>query len=641
MAVLRRVVLSTWCTLGIWLSWASVPLSAPPHGALPAPLLASDLVAVPIANGTATFDLPTGRAHDRYLVVTSALAAQPGPFPVEIRAEAVADPRPFAAEDRPVASRCIERLERRRRDAAWVRDAVGPPADAGHTVEPPAERSFWLMVRGDDFARRENYQNVVARRVAAGPACAVYVDRDDLARPGLDALVGETRETFEREVYPIARRTLGRHRDVDGDGRFTILFTHWLGQLSGGTVSVGGFVRGSDFYPDLEPPLGNRCDMMYLNADLQTGPHLRTLLAHEYAHAITFSEHVFGRYLPDAPHQEEESWLDESIAHLAENRFGYSWSNLDYRISGFLNAPERYRLVVEDYRAAELWRGHGNRGSTYLFLRWCVDQFGEDTLRSLVQSNLSGVTNVETALGCPFAELYRAWTAALFLSQTGMAREPSEELRFLSLRAQLGSRLLAGPSYEYLDPDGAARRFSLVGTSTKYWLACAASAAGMRVRVLADPAADLQVTVRRLPANLPRLVMHARLVPSSQPADTPRRFRVELSEADGVPANLEHLAWERLEPGSNKETDRGCSSGVLDAHDLREAFGRTRLEPDRPHVSAEFELDPGTPRDPSIVIKLAARDDAGHSVTAWCTLDLSRHAEPARIANAEGRTEKR
>src|SRR5207249_7185987 len=143
-----------------------------------------------------------------------------------------------------------------------------------------------------------------------------------------------------------ACRHLVRVQDDGRDGRFTMLMPPWLGKRQGGKVAVDGFVRGSAFSRDVAAPFSNHCDMMYLNANLRPGPHLRTLLAHEYTHAVVFSEHVFGDYLPGLPAQDEESWLNEGLAHLAEEAHGHGWSNLDYRVSAFLNSPEDYPLVV-------------------------------------------------------------------------------------------------------------------------------------------------------------------------------------------------------------------------------------------------------------------------------------------------------
>ena len=181
---------------------------------------------------------------------------------------------------------------------------------------------------------------------------------------------------------------------------------------------MDGFARGADL--DLDPsgrPFGNRCDMVYLNAGLKAGPHLRTVLAHEYTHAVTFSRKALRRRPPGVRSpSEEEGWLDEAIAHLVEDAFGFSRSNIDYRVSAYLTQPERYRLVVDDYFSADLFRSHGNRGATYLFLRWCVDRHGPGLLDALVRSDLRGVENLEAATGSTFPDLFRRWTVALYLS---------------------------------------------------------------------------------------------------------------------------------------------------------------------------------------------------------------------------------
>ncbi len=46
--------------------------------------------------------------------------------------------------------------------------------------------------------------------------------------------------------------------------------------------------------------------------------------------------------------------------------------------------------MVDDYYAADLFRSHGSRGSTYLFLRWCADRYGMDLVTRLVQSRFKG-----------------------------------------------------------------------------------------------------------------------------------------------------------------------------------------------------------------------------------------------------------
>ena len=253
--------------------------------------------------------------------------------------------------------------------------------------------------------------------------------------------------TFDDRIVPVAARTVGLASDIDGDGRFTVLLSSWLNRLGNGRHAVDGFVRVTDLDPAFPPPFGNHCDMMYLSTGLRPGPHLRTVLAHEYMHAVVFSRK--SRELARAGRiaLEEEGWLDEALAHLAEDLHGFSRSNIDYRVSAFLSRPERYQLVVEDYYAADLFRSHGNRGSTYLFLRWCVDQYGPDLLPTLIESRLRGVANLEEATGCSFAELYRRWSVALFLSGLDpAAAEPARgAYRSVDMRAPIEDWELAGP----------------------------------------------------------------------------------------------------------------------------------------------------------------------------------------------------
>jgi len=317
--------------------------------------------------------------------------------------------------------------------------------------------------------------------------------------PQLQPAIDDAVHTFDSEVYPFARQHLGQVLDVDRDGRFTMLFTSWLGKLSGGKVSVSGFVRGSDWYRDLPAPFGNCCDMMYLNTNLKPGPYLHSILAHEYTHAILFSEHVFGNYLPDAPRQDEEAWLNEGLAHLAEDLHHYGWQNLDYRIAAFLREPEHYALVVPDYYSAGSWRSPGHRGAAYLFVRWCIDRYGEDLARKLIQSNLAGVANLEVATGAHFSDLFRQWSVAMLLSGTDLSVAPVSPLLHLNLRHPLGGQNLSGPHVTQLSLTGAQVQIQLAGTSAAYLLLHSPGGEGSRISISAEPHAELQVTLVRIP----------------------------------------------------------------------------------------------------------------------------------------------
>ncbi len=314
------------------------------------------------------------------------------------------------------------------------------------------------MIADGDALSASNYLAVEGRLRAVGHRVQVYVDARDGEAVGPEVL-RDLVETFDDRVFPVASTTYGTARDVDGDGRFTVLMSSWLEGLSGGRYAVDGFVRGADLDPNLSSPFSNRCDMMYLNAALKAGPHLRTVLAHEYTHAAIYTAKTFAGPGGERLGGDEEGWLDEGLAHLAEDLHGFSRTNLDYRVSAFLSRPERYRLVVEDYYAADLFRSHGNRGGTYLFLRWCADRFGPGLLPALVRSPTRGMANLEAATGVPFAELYRQWSVALFLSGLEPGRAAAADgFCSLDVRGPFDDWELAGPRAARVAPGGRPRR---------------------------------------------------------------------------------------------------------------------------------------------------------------------------------------
>jgi hypothetical protein len=271
-------------------------------------------------------------------------------------------------------------------------------------------------------------------------------------------------------------------------------------------------VRANDFQDHVAAPFGNHADLVYLNSSVEPGSELKTLLAHEYTHAVCFSRRLAdaGR---EAPLSDEEDWLNEAIAHVAENLHAtgtgqpdwsnldwsnldwsnldwsnLDWSNLDWRISAFLASPQTSPLAVRDYFRAGLWRDPGCRGATYLFLRYWVDQFGEQLLRDLVDSPAVGKRNLERATGMSFAELFRRWTIAL----------AQDKIASVRLHGKIGACDLAGLARIEWHPERGACEIDLHGTSTsRVVLKPAEQARTLRIVVKTEPAARPQLTLVR------------------------------------------------------------------------------------------------------------------------------------------------
>jgi hypothetical protein len=375
------------------------------------PSAATPIQPLAVHDGRLSAVLATEQPGDQFLLILGSLRRTEGALHVCLTTSATSEPETVPLEkpalDPEWQQRVAQLAERQARSRLqrWQVDDF-PPRDL------PRHKVFHLLVKDTDVRNPGSYVAVTGELRGVGKYCQVYVDRNCPDQGALQPTIDDVIRTFDDEIRP---RALGHVLDVDRDGRFTILMSGWLGRLQGGQVKVSGFVRGSDFYRDGAAPFSNCCDMMYLSTDLRPGPFLHTLLAHEYTHGIVFCEHVFSDYLPGSRRWDEESWLNEAISHLVEDRHGYTWANLDYRISAYLSAPQRYALVVADYYGQRIWRDPGPRGCTYLFLRWCVDRFGPDLLTRLVQSNVNGIDNLEVATQTHFAELFRQWSAAVAL----------------------------------------------------------------------------------------------------------------------------------------------------------------------------------------------------------------------------------
>lgn len=571
-------------------------------------------VAIAVSAGRARFQVDQRGQRAPTLVIVSSLAREAGPFPIRLTAKGVTVPEPIATvDDRP------NRLVKARVSPL---DAVPVPTSS----PPAAERTFHLLVRDGDVASASNYLPVRASLRATGQRVQVYVDNQDSGRVGSEVL-RDLVATFDGRIFPVAAKTIGIARDADGDGRFTVLMSSWLTRLAGGRLSVDGFVRGADLDADLKAPFSNHCDMMYLSATLEAGPHLRTVLAHEYTHAVTCTAKSFTSSKGEGIALDEEGWLDEGLAHLGEDLHRFSRSNIDYRISAFLSRPERYRLVVDDYYTADLFRSHGNRGGTYLFLRWCADRFGQGLLPTLVRSNCRGTENLEAATGLSFAALYRQWSIALFLSGLDPAHPSDRAFRSIDLRSPIGGWELAGPRTLHVAPGSGAETWTTAGTSSRYVVVEPLSEAQVEIEVEAPQDAELQVTALPLPADLARLNLVVRTTTS--PRGTVH-VHASLAELRGTPVRLSAMAWEPLAPAAEPRACR-FRHGGLDHDAIASAFGADTVPPRGVLHSQSIHLDGVAPGDGPVVIKVQGVDPLGRRVAAWAEINPGSTRDSAEV----------
>jgi hypothetical protein len=573
--------------------------------------------AIAVRDGRSIVRVPTPSPGSEVLVVVSSLARSRGPFPIQLTARpASAASVPDQADDGPRGSPP---------QAAAVPAEQSDPAPSSRL--PALDRVFHMMVRDGDAASSSNYTAIHGMLKGVGRRVQVYVAAEDVEQVSTTS-IQDLILTFDDRIYPLTSGRVGPARDVDGDGRFTILLSSWLEHLGGGKYPVDGFVRVADLDTAFRPPFGNECDMMYLSSSLKAGPHLRTVVAHEYMHAALFSQRSSRARRAGHLAMEEEGWLDEALAHLAEDLQGFSTSNIDYRVSAFLTCPELYQLVVDDYYAADLFRSHGSRGSTYLFLRWCADRYGTDLVSRLVQSDLRGAANLEAATGSTFAGLYRRWSLALFLTGLRPAHESSaacgDDFLSINMRAPCEEWELAGPRFTRVAADGIAGGWPALGTSSHFAVVGGSPSGAVEIEVAGPREAEIQVTVVPLGADMPRLDL---AVTQVQGSGGEVRLRARVHERNGVPVRLSALAWEPLTPQANPHST-GFRCGRLDMLGVAAAFGTSAL-PGLGELRSQLIPLPGVlPGSGPLAVKIIGTDEKGRRIAAWAEIDF----EPARPA---------
>jgi hypothetical protein len=340
-------------------------------------------------------------------------------------------------------------------------------------------RRFSIHVTDGSLQDPRHYVTVVARLAAIGNRVRVFVDEqvgpDEIAHGLLEQLVSE----FDDGVVSRLEREYGTVSDVDKDGRFAVLLSPWLSKLQGGTVSLNGFVRSSDFQPNRPAPFSNRSDLLYLNSNLTPGPEFTTLLAHEFTHAIICDRRS------RSGSGDEDDWLNEGLAHLSETQFSSSLSNLDHRVARFYNDPSRYPLAVHDYYSAGLWRDHGCRGATWSFMNRLQNRFGRELVAALIDSDRSGINNVERATGVAFADLFRDWSVSVFDPTASGCSTGADN----AVRTQWRS---CGPSVNSWDPR---QNLSLTIRGTAFTGIRVSRSGRYRIKVSADCGASLQVSL--------------------------------------------------------------------------------------------------------------------------------------------------
>ena len=182
-------------------------------------------------------------------------------------------------------------------------------------------------------------------------------------------------ETFEKKIYPTNQEFFGAEwiPGVDNDPHLYILYASDLGS------SLAGYNSSSDTVLRLAHDSSNAHEMFYLNSDALplSDPYTLSVMAHEFQHLI------HGYHDPN-----EEIWMNEGFSELATLLNGFSAGGFDYVFAYDTD------VQLNDW-STDSNENVSHYGSSFLFVTYLLDRFGEDMTKEIVANKLSGFTSIE------------------------------------------------------------------------------------------------------------------------------------------------------------------------------------------------------------------------------------------------------
>ncbi len=329
--------------------------------------------------------------------------------------------------------------------------------DEGYT-KPAPSRSSMLKPQAQEFFVFSNFDGstinpadftlVTADLKYEGTHTLLYVDQTTHVSCITDYEAAALGQEFEDHIYPTNTSSFGSESDINHDGKVVILLTPVVNELTPSGGSTPGYIAGFFMPGDLLPayvPTGasNGMEIYYSMVPDPTGLYgnvhpkdealdvIVGVIAHEFEHMIMFNYRVliFGNGYSGA--YMAELWVDEGLAHIAEDLNGHDGSNIS-RANLFLNDPGNVTLIHGGDDLEE-------RGASFLFFRYLGDRFGDRIFRDIVQTNKTGTDNIEYVTGFAFKELFTDWAATMYFEDMGVTPvDPKYSYTSLDLAADFG-----------------------------------------------------------------------------------------------------------------------------------------------------------------------------------------------------------
>jgi hypothetical protein len=306
--------------------------------------------------------------------------------------------------------------------------AVASEASAAHAVVGDVV-TYNVPLHGCDSA-------VVTHGHVMAVGTHAIVAQDDSASSGLAAAdFAAIAAAVDSSIYPTDTLHFGSPSDIDGNGHVILYYTSRVTALTrGDALLVGGFFFRGDLFTPSQCAASNQAEILYLSPSTPLA-QTRGTIAHVLEHLINASNHI--RRSATAF---EDPWLDEALAHAAEDFVGRAvdgYTDLQrlgfndvqngpnaiayssyfkpnaMRYASWLGAPQRFggADTTADTSAAA-------RGAAWTLLRYAFDQYASGSpltlSRALAAGPATGVYNFVSTIGAPLDSLIEGWLLATY-----------------------------------------------------------------------------------------------------------------------------------------------------------------------------------------------------------------------------------
>jgi hypothetical protein len=214
-------------------------------------------------------------------------------------------------------------------------------------------------------------------------------------------------------IIPILKEKFAPWGDVDKNDKVFIVFS---GELS--KIGALGYYRPEDRAKRGFDVSKNGADMVVITTqtDFSHGNIVDLIsgtIAHEIQHMINQNSGLY-----------KETWLNEAMSQAAEYYTGFVDNHNAWIYNHFLPGGWRQLSLTS-------WTSK-NYGYGAIFMRYLLDQYGEEIIKKIYKSNLSTWDAVEQAAGEEFNEIFHNFSHALMLSGTNRSDNPKHHFSILT-----------------------------------------------------------------------------------------------------------------------------------------------------------------------------------------------------------------